>query len=282
MRLSFNSWLYCAFPVWLPLRSLDDVIDLLGEIGYDGIEIGAAAPHGFPAYLDAERRRAILKRLHARGLEVSALCPALGGAPGYNPVSPDAAERDAGQRYVVDCIDLAHDLGCATVIWLGGYRRYDQSVEAAWRLAVEGLRQSAEHAQKRGVRLVVEPTAADSNVLEQAGDCLRLIEEADVDCGVMVDTFHVLHRDDDMRDALRSAGDRLEYVHIADLDRDPPGTHHDFRSVVEELATSGFEGWLSMEIGFNRREADPDALVRRASESMRGLLEGTSSRLRPG
>src|SRR5205823_2559556 len=52
MKLSFNSWVYCAFPAWLPLRSLEDTIDVLAEIGYDGIEIGAAAPHGFPAYLD--------------------------------------------------------------------------------------------------------------------------------------------------------------------------------------------------------------------------------------
>ena len=93
MKLSFNSWVYCSFPCWLPLRSLDDVIDTLAEIGYDGIEIGAAAPHAFPAYLDAGRRAEIRGRLADRGMEVSALCPALGGALGYNPAAPEKEEQ---------------------------------------------------------------------------------------------------------------------------------------------------------------------------------------------
>ncbi|MEA2379975.1 MAG: hypothetical protein QOD13_3882, partial [Thermoleophilaceae bacterium] len=45
MKLSFNTWVFCSFPAWLPTRSLDDVIDELAAAGYDGIEIGAAAPH---------------------------------------------------------------------------------------------------------------------------------------------------------------------------------------------------------------------------------------------
>lgn len=272
MKLSFNSWMYGSFPAWLPLRSLDDVVNLLAGIGYDGIEIGAAAPHGFPDYLDAGRRREIVALLERSGLEVSALCPALGGGPGYNPVSPETAEREAGARYMEACIDLASDLCCENVIVLGGYRRFGQSHAEAWSLACEHLAVSAAYAEPRGVRLVVEPTPADSNLLEQAGDCLRLIDESGVDVGVMLDTFHVLHRGDDIRESMRSAGGRLAYVHVSDEQRDAPGTHRDFSSLVHELRVLGYDGWLSMEIGFNRREPDPDALARAAFAYMSGLL----------
>lgn len=274
MKLSFNSWVYAGFPSWLPLRSLDDTIDVLAEIGYEGIEIGAAAPHGFPDYLDAERRRAIIARLEAKGLEVSALCPALGGGPGYNPVSPDVAEREAGLKYMQACIELADDLSCANVIFLGGYRRYGQPQAEAWRLARENLVACAEIAGKHGVKLVVEPTPADSNLLEQAGDCVRLIDEAGVDAGVMLDTFHIFHRNDELRDSLRAAGDKLAYIHVSDLNRDAPGTHRPFDSLVEEAREVGYDGWLSMEIGFNRREADPDGLARAAFAHMHAILEG--------
>jgi protein FrlC len=277
MKLSFNSWVYAGFPAWLPLRSLEDTIDVLAGIGYDGIEIGAAAPHGFPDYLDAARRSAIVSHLERRGLEVSALCPALGGGPGYNPVSPDAPERAAGLAYMKACIDLARDFSCENVIVLGGYRRYGQTQEDAWRLARESLAAVAEHADARGVRLVVEPTPADSNLLEQAGDCVRLIEEAGVEAGVMLDTFHMFHRNDELRDALRAAGNRLAYVHVSDLNRDAPGTHTRFDSLVHELRELSYDGWLSMEVGFNRRETDPDGLARAAYAHMESILAGASA-----
>lgn len=273
MKLSFNSWMYAAFPAWLPLRSLEDTIDVLAEIGYDGIEIGAAAPHGFPDYLDAERRRAIVRHLDVRGLEVSALCPALGGGPGYNPVSPDEPERRANLVYMKACIELAHDLSCPNVIFLGGYRRYGQPQAEAWQLARESLVACGEYAAKQGVTLVVEPTPADSNLLEQAGDCVRLIEEAGVDARVMLDTFHIFHRNDELRDALRAAGDHLGYVHVSDLGRDAPGTHRDFSSLVQELRELYYDGWLSMEVGFNRRESDPDGLARSAYAHMHEIVE---------
>jgi protein FrlC len=273
MQLSFNAWVFCSFPSWLPARSLEDTIDVLAEAGYDGIELGAAAPHAYPPYLDAARRGAIRAHLDRRGLAVSAICPALGGGPGFNPASPDAPEREACLRYVTECVDLAADLDCPRVIWLGGWRRYGQDRASAWALAVENLQRSAEAAAARGVRLVVEPTPADSNLLEHAGDCRRMIDEAGVDAGVMIDTFHVLHRSDELGDALREAGDRLEYVHVSDEGRDAPGTHRDFGAMVDELRSIDYDGWLSMEVGFNRREVDPVSLARASAEHMRGVLE---------
>jgi protein FrlC len=273
MKLSFNAWVYCSFPLWLPARSLDDVIDELAAAGYDGIEVGAAAPHAFPEFLDASRRAEIVARVERHGMGVSAICPALGGGPGYNPVSPEPAERAAAARYMADCIDLAADLHCERVIWLGGWRRYGQDHAEAWRNGVESVQQAAKHAEGRGVRLTVEPTPTDSNMLEQASDCLRLIADAGIDAGVMIDTFHVLHRQDELGDALRAAGDRLEYVHVADEGRDAPGTHRDFSSMVRELRAMGYEGWLAMEVGFNRREVDPGALARASAAHLRGVLE---------
>ena len=280
MKVSFNTWVYCSFPSWLPARSLDEVIELLGDIGYDGVEIGGAAPHGYPDYLDGARREELRRRLDARGLEASAICPALGGAPGYNPVSPESAERAAGLDYMEKVIRLAADLRCEHVIWLGGYRRYGQDPRQAWAWAVESLEACAKVARDAGVRLAVEPTAQDSNVLEDATDCLRILDDAGVGpdvAGVMLDTAHMFHRNDDVRAAFREAGDRLTYVHLADLDRDAPGTHRDFGSVVAELQAIGYDGWLSLEVGFNRREVDPDGLARRSHEHIRALLDASTA-----
>ena len=67
MKLAFNTWVYSGFPVWVPSYPLEEVIKRLARIGYDGIEIGAAAPHAFPDYLSADRRREIRHVLDGEG-----------------------------------------------------------------------------------------------------------------------------------------------------------------------------------------------------------------------
>ena len=181
MKLSFNSWLYGSAFGWMPTRSLEDTVDTLAEIGYDGIEIGAAAPHGYPAFLSADRRQEINRHLESRGLEVSALCPALGGSHGYNPAAPEKEEREANFQYIKECCELAHDLNCENVIWLAGWTRYGQVRSDAWAYAVEALQRCAEVSQPLGVKLVVEPTSEVSDVIDHAGDTLRLIDDAGVD-----------------------------------------------------------------------------------------------------
>jgi protein FrlC len=284
MKLSFNSWLYGSAFGWQPTRSLEDTIDTLAEIGYDGIEIGAAAPHGYPKFLSAERRTEINQHLESRGMEVSALCPALGGALGYNPAAPEKEEREAGFEYISDCLQLAHDLNCDNVIWLAGWTRYGQVRSEAWKHAVDALARAAEVARPLGVRLVVEPTSEVSDVIEHAGDSLRLMEEAGVGsdvAAVMLDSIHVFYRGDDIRAQIREAGDSLGYIHIADVGRAAPGTHTDFRGLVDECKLNDYDGWLSMEIGFPVRDPNPDGITRQAFEYMTSIMDPENTRIAP-
>ena len=65
MKYSFNTWVYGSFPVWLPSYPLEEVIKRLAIIGYDGVEIGCAAPHAWPDFLNKERRAFLKKTLDA-------------------------------------------------------------------------------------------------------------------------------------------------------------------------------------------------------------------------
>ena len=47
MKHAFNPSAYSSFPAWLPCYPLDEAIRRIAAIGYDGVEIGCAAP---PAY----------------------------------------------------------------------------------------------------------------------------------------------------------------------------------------------------------------------------------------
>jgi protein FrlC len=266
-RIALNTLLYSSGFSWLPCRSLEDTVDSVARLGFDGIEIAACAPHAYPAYLDAARRRDIRKLVADAGLEVSGLCSCPGGAAGYNAASPDRAERDAGHAYITDCLQLASDLEAPLLVWLGGWTRFGQSHADAFALAAESLARALATAEPLGVRVAVEATSEIADVLENVGDTLRLLDAAGADpaaAGALVDTLPVLFEADDPSAQFAEAGERLLHVHLQDLEGDPAGTHHDFRSWLEQLDRQGYDGWLTIETGYAKRLPDPDGEARRA------------------
>jgi fructoselysine 3-epimerase len=272
--IALNSLLYSSGFAWVPCRSMEDTIDTVARLGYDGIEIAACAPHAFPAYVDEERRRTIRKRSEEAGLEIAGICSCPGGGPGFNPASPDQEERAAHVAYVTECLQLAHDLEAPLLVWIGGWTRYRQSHRAAFELATDSLRRCLDVAQPLGVRVAVEATSEIADLLENVGDTLRLLDEANADpawAGALVDTLPVFFEGDDPCAQFVEAGDRLMHVHLQDLEADPAGTHNDFRSCLDELTALGYDGWLTIEAGYAKRVTDPDGQARRALSHIRDV-----------
>lgn len=279
MKLAFHSWIYSSLASWLPSYPLDRVIRTVAALGYEGIEIGAASPHAFPDYLDSADRTRIRGWLADAGLELVCMDPAYGGGPGYNTTSALEAERKASLAYNKACLQLAADLGCPRFVWLGGWYSYGTDQEQAWEWCREALRETAAFAADRNVTLMVEPTPADSNLIETVGDARRLIAEVgDPRLRIIVDTYHVLHRKDSLTATLLEAGDLLEHVHIADVERMWPGYATDFRPVVQVLQEIGYTGYLSMEIGFNKRTPNPEEYAVQAIDAMRRMMTEATQR----
>jgi fructoselysine 3-epimerase len=279
--IALNTLIYSSGFSWLPCRSLEDTIESAARLGYDGIEIAAAAPHAYPDYLSRERRAAVRKVIADAGLQVSGICSCPGGAAGLNAASPDAAEREAGHEYVLKCLQLASDLETPLVVWLGGWTRYGQTHRDAFALAADSLGRAARAAEPLGVRIAVEATSEISDVLENVGDTLRLLEASGADpgtAGVLVDTLPVIYEGDDPSAQFVEAGERLLHVHLQDLEGDPAGTHNDFRSWVAQLARLGYEGWLTIETGYAKRLVDPEGEARRALEHIAACRELADSR----
>ena len=275
MKLSFNAWAYNSFPAWLPSYPLDEVIKRLSRIGYDGIEIGAASPHAWPKYTDKDKREQIKKLLSECSMQVSSICLALGGGPGFNPTSPIEAERKASVGYYKECIDLAVDLGSKIVIWLGGWIVYGVSKSQAWQWGREALIESAQYANEKEVLMVIEPTSADSDVIETADDAIKLMKETQLpNVKVMFDTFHTIYRNEVMADYVRKMGKDLAHIHISDVKRLPPGQGGtDFRPLLKALKEVGFDGFLTQEVAFASRSSDPDACALQGYEYLTSLLQ---------
>ena len=275
MKLSFNTWVYSSFPVWLPSYPLDETIKRIARIGYDGIEIGAASPHAYPDYLDKKQRREIKAVLDSSGIALSSMLLAPGGGPGFNVASPLAAERKNTIEQYIKVAELCASLGGKILIYVAGWQVFGTSAEQAWDWSRDALSVVAKAAGDMGIAVVVEPTSADSNLVESCGGAIRMMREVgQPNIKLMFDTYHALYRNEVPTDYVYSMGRDLHHVHLADVNRSAPGDGRvDYPSLVAALKDVGFDGYLTMEIGFDRRAVEPDLIARRAYEYMKPLVK---------
>ncbi len=104
-KISIGAWAF----IWggyedkpIPLK---DVVERLEELNFDGIEMGAFAPHMDPAeYNTQAKRKEIKKLLDDHGLEVSGL------AADFNAVPPATAKPTDYMEVVRVNVDICHDL----------------------------------------------------------------------------------------------------------------------------------------------------------------------------
>jgi len=273
MKYAFNIWPYTTFPVWAPAYPMEETIKRLSKIGYDGMEVGCAAPHAWPYYLSAEKRKEIKGLLDKNNIKISSMLPAPGGGPGVNPASATKEEREWTVKHYKDIIDLAVDLGCSTVLYLAGWFMFGTRQRDAWKYSVESLIEIAEYAKTKDITMMVEPQAADSNLVESADDALNMMEDAGLpNIKVMFDIFHALYRNEVPTDYIYTMGKDLKHIHISDYNRLAPGQGGlDFLPVMQALKEVEFDGYVTMEIGFDRRSVHPDSIARFALEHLKSL-----------
>lgn len=273
MKYAFNIWSYSTFPVWVPAYPMEETIRRLSKIGYDGMEVGCAAPHAWPYYLNEERRKEIKGLLNKNNIKISSMLPAPGGGPGVNPASATIEERKWTVQHYKDIVDLAVDFDCPTILYLAGWFMFGTRQRDAWKYSLESLIEIAEYASTKNITIMIEPQAADSNLIESADDALNMMEDAGLpNIKLMFDIFHALYRDEVPTDYIYTMGKDLKHIHMSDYRRLAPGQGGmDFLPVMQALKDVGYDGYITMEIGFDSRMVHPDSVARLALEHLKGL-----------
>jgi D-psicose/D-tagatose/L-ribulose 3-epimerase len=240
--LGANTWIWVS-----PLA--DEHVELVGrvkELGFDVLELAVEDT----TLLSAERWRAAGDDA---GISF-AVCGAFG--PDRDLSHDDARIRGLGLDYVKFLIDFAAELGATMVAGplysaVGKTRMVGPEVREQQRVwAAEGIREAADHAAERGVRLAVEPlNRFETDLVNTAEQALELCDRVGRDnVGLHLDTFHMNIEEKSIPDAIRAAGDRLFHVHACENDRGTPGTGHvPWADVFRALDEIGYEGQLVIE-----------------------------------
>jgi len=274
LKFGFNTFAFSSFPTFLPTYPLEETIRILATIGYDAVEIGCCAPHAWPDHLSKADRREIARVAKGEGLAISSLLPAIGGGFGCNPCSILATERQETIDHYKKIIDLAHELDAGMVLYIGGWRAQSMSRTDGWAYSLSCLQQVAAYANAAGIQIAIEPTTADTNLIDSAADARRMMMECDAsNVGLMFDTCHVAYEGQSLPSYVTAMGDELLHLHAADTDRTAIGKGKmDWNSLLLSLAEHRYTGTFTVETGFGGREVDPVEIARSSLSYLRERL----------
>jgi len=216
----------------------------LKKAGFDGVEI--------PVFEgDADHYKSIRKELDNLGLACTTVTVV---NPQANPISPDAALRDAAVERLKWVLEMTAILGgellagpyhSPLAVFSGTGPTAD---EKKW--AAEVLRKVAEEAKKLGIMLAIEYlNRFECYFLTTAADAKALVQQVNhPNFRTMYDTFHANIEEKNVAEVIAGFAGSFIHVHISENDRGTPGTGHvPWDETFKALRKTGYDGWLVIE-----------------------------------
>jgi len=237
------------------------------HMGYDGVELVSLD-------LDRVDVSAVRETLRDNGLEVAGLVTgAMYAVDRLCLMSPDKAIVAEAMRRLRRFLEFAGEDGAVVDVGLLRGRLDGMSDPAAARDDLrDRLLESAEHAERCGARVTIEPiNRFETDFIHSAQDGLEWVRKVGhPNFGVMLDTFHMNIEDASIERSIREVAACLWHIHIGDSNRLAAGEgHFDFAGMIAALKEVGYDGFLSAEHLFRE---DPDAAARKTVEYLRSLL----------
>src|SRR3954452_13601896 len=217
-KLAFSTNAYLKF-------SFAEAVRRLARIGYRGVEIMADVPHAWPAYLLEEQKQGLRDALTQNNLAISNINAFMMHAvndarqrywyPSW--IEPDRHYRQVRIDHTRRALTLAKELGARCITTEpGGPVEPGASWQAALKLFVEMLKPVAEHAEREGVLLLVEPEPGLLiETSEQFEEFMRHVDSPAV--GLNFDVGHMYCVGEDPPAALRRLAQYVRHIHVEDI-----------------------------------------------------------------
>ncbi len=278
MKIAFSTNAYLKYP-------FDEAAARIAGHGYAGLELLADVPHAWPAGLLDVQKRGLLAAMERTGLAFSNVNAFMMNAvndyrqPYWYPsfIEPDESYRRVRIDHTRRALSLCAELGAPHITTEpGGPLAPGQSRQEAIDLFVEVLKPLAEHAEKLGVLLLIEPEPG--LLLETTDQYLEVAEKVDApSIGLNFDVGHAYCVQEDLPRAIEKLAPQIRHYHFEDIAA--TRVHHhlvpgagaiDFGEVVSAIRRTGYDGWLTVEL--YPYLDNPDAAARTALEVLRPLI----------
>jgi sugar phosphate isomerase/epimerase len=256
MRLAFSSNAYLRY-------SIEETIRRIAELGYAGIELLADVPHAWPAGLLPERVDAIRTALENARLTISNINAFMMNAvadprqPYWHPgwIDPDPHYRAIRREHTKRALKLAHELGAPHITTEpGGPLATDQTRRQASAIFYEELRPCIDVAEATGVGLLIEPEPG--LLIERFDEYLEFVDRIDSPrIGLNFDVGHAYCVGEDPQDWVAKMAPHTVHYHLEDIAASRVHEHLvpgrgaiDFAATLRAIQSTGYDGWLTVEL----------------------------------
>jgi sugar phosphate isomerase/epimerase len=256
MQLAFSTNAYLKF-------SFPEAVRRLARIGYAAVEIMADVPHAWPAYLLDEQKQAIRQSLADNHLSISNINSFMMHAVNdprqkyWHPswIEPDRHYRQIRIDHTMRALTLAKELGAPCITTEpGGPVESGQSWANALKLFVEMIKPVAEHAEKEGVLLLVEPEPG--LLIETADQFLEFMQHIQSPAvGMNFDIGHAYCVNDEPETTIPRVAKYIRHFHLEDIAA--TRVHHhlvpgegaiDFAACFRAIRAMKYDGWVTIEL----------------------------------
>ncbi len=231
-----------------------EVLETIAELGYDGVDIDAE-----PDKIPMDKYNEVRGMAAEFGLKVPALILAWAEWHAGEQrllASSDEAKRQHAVAYTRKCIDLSATFDDPPLLEIDAVApEIEYPITATPRNElranfIKSATEICEYAATKNVPIATEPInrfegyAGFMNSIIEA----RSIADEVPGLGVLLDFFHTNIEDGPIVDTILLAGEKLRHIHLADSNRQAPGTGHmDWLNVVRALHLINFQGYLSID-----------------------------------
>jgi sugar phosphate isomerase/epimerase len=245
MKLGYSAWS-------MPTTSVDDQIGHVAQIGFQGIELICIPGSSTDIdKLDPAERQRIRRLLDQSSLALPSI------AAHANPIEPDPARLAVNLERIRSAFDLAADLAgregppCIVLMGYGTPESYESDRE----LLAERFRGLAEDARERGVTIGLEFHVGQA--IDRPSRILWLVDRVNhPNFKLNLDTSHLDVMGYTIAESVRPLAKHAVHTHLKDQrGRYPnhefltPGDgDYDYVTYLKELAASGYDGFVTVEI----------------------------------
>jgi sugar phosphate isomerase/epimerase len=238
--------------------SVFQAVEKIARLGFRGVEIMCDRPHLYPPDFGPQEMARLQRLIQSHGLRVTNLNSFTLFAVGdtYLPswIEPERERREIRIRHTLDCLRLAHVLGCGNISVPPGGPLGGLSRKEAFRLFHEGLERVAPVAEDLGVKVLVEPEP--DLLMENTGQFRAFMREVRSPAvGLNFDMGHFFCAGEDPSAAFEELLPWVGHVHLEDIASSRVHKHLipgrgaiPFLEVLRTMVRLGYRGDISLEL----------------------------------